>query len=652
MREGQGEGAAALGDGTQGGGEIEHFAHRDLCLDLLQAVLGGVHAQHTATALGKLGVDIAHVGGGNLNLQGADGLEDDGVGLGQTGLISQRSGGLERHFVGIYGVIGAIDQDRLEADDGITGDHAAGNAVLQALFNGREEVLGDGAADDLLLEDEGVAVAGLKLDPNITVLAVAAGLLLVLALNTDLLADGLTVGNTGLHQTHIDAELGLELGNDDVQMLFAQAGDDLLLGLDVILEADAGVLLDQALHGTGDLGLIALALQHNGHREAGSLELGGLEGDDALGIAKGIAGHGIGKLGHGADITGTDGINLILLFAAAAQQLAQTLRLAGSGIYGGHAGGQLAGDDLDEGQLADEGVGNGLKDESGLGGIGIALDGLTLDGLLTAAVGGTGQEVNDGIHEDLAAGAGGGAAAEYGSDGAALYAGGDALLDLLLGEGLLHEELLHELIVGLGHGFIQRHLHLLDAVGSGGGDGNLIELIGLGVELIGLIIHQVDVAIDGIALHVGDDDGADGIAEHFLDALEGLIEIGVLHIQLIDEECLGFIHAGGQTVGLFGADAHAVLGGNDQKHRLGGTDALRNAGGEIEHTGGIQQVDLYAVPIEGRNGGADRYLTLDLLGIEVAYGIAVGDFAQTVGGAGFEQQHLCQAGFAGAAVTC
>ena len=98
----------------------------------------------------------------------------------------------------------------------------------------------------------------------------------------------MTVSHTGLHQGYIDAELGLELGNHNIQVLLAQAGNDLLLSLHIILKADAGIFLDQALHSTGDLGLIALALQHNGHGEAGSRELGGLIGDDTLGVTQGI----------------------------------------------------------------------------------------------------------------------------------------------------------------------------------------------------------------------------------------------------------------------------------------------------------------------------------------------------------------------------
>ena len=122
-------------------------------------------------------------------------------------------------------------------------------------------------------------------------------------------------------------------------MLLTQAGNDLLLGLHIILEADAGIFLDQALHSTGDLGLIALTLQHNGHREAGSRELGGLIGDDTLGVTQGIAGHGVGKLGNGADIAGSDAVHFVLLFTAAAQQLAQTLRLTGAGIDRSHTSG-------------------------------------------------------------------------------------------------------------------------------------------------------------------------------------------------------------------------------------------------------------------------------------------------------------------------
>ena len=549
-------------------------------------------------------------------------------------------------------MIGAIHQRRLQTHDGIAGNHAAGNAILQALFHRGEEVFGHGAADDLLLKDQGIAVAGLKLDPDITVLAMAAGLFLMLALYPDLLADGLAVCHAGLHQTHIDPELGLELGDHYIQMLLAQTGKNLLLGFHIIFKGDAGILLHQALHGAGDLRFVALALELDCHRQAGSREFGGLKGDDTLGIAERIAGHGVLQLGDGADIAGADGVYLILLFGAAAQQLAQTFRFAGAGIDGGHAGGQLAADDLDKGQLADEGVGNGFEYKSGFRRIGIALDYFALDGFFGTALRGAGQEVDDGIHEHLAAGAGGGAAAEYRRDAAALDAGGDPLLDLLAGERLFHKEFFHQRIVGFGHRFVERHLHLLDAVCRRGGDGDLVELVRLGVELIGLVVHQVDVAIHRVAFHMGNDDGADAVAEYFLDALEGLVEIGVFHIQLVDEERLGLAHAGGQAVGLFGTHADAVLGGNDQQHRFGSADALRNAGGEVEHAGGIQQIDLDTVPIERRNGRADRDLTLDLLRVKVAYGIAVRDLAQAVGGARLKQQHFRQAGFAGAAVSC
>jgi len=191
-----------------------------------------------------------------------------------------------------------------------------------------------------------------------------------------------------------------------------------------------------------------------------------------------------------------------------------------------------------------------------------------------------------------------------------------------------------------------------NTVGGGSGNCDFIELVCLGVKLICLIIDQVDIAVYRFTLHVGNDNGADGIAEHFLDSLEGLIKIGMLHIELVDEERLGFVHAGSKAISLLGADSYAVLGGNDQQHGLGSANALRNAGGEIEHTGGIQQVDLYTVPVKGGNGRADRYLALDLLGIEVAYGIAVCNFAQTVGCTGFEQQHLGKTGLTRAAVTC
>ena len=157
-------------------------------------------------------------------------------------------------------MVAAVQQGRLQADHRVARQHALLDAFLEALFDRREEVLRDRAADDLLFEDQPVGIAGLELDDDVAVLAVAARLLLMLALDLDRLADGLAVGDGRGIEEDFDAELAFQLRDGDVQVLVAQPGEDLLLGLGVGVEREGGIFLEDPADGGGDLRLVALAL--------------------------------------------------------------------------------------------------------------------------------------------------------------------------------------------------------------------------------------------------------------------------------------------------------------------------------------------------------------------------------------------------------
>ena len=93
-------------------------------------------------------------------------------------------------------MIGAEVQRGLQEHDRITGQNALADAVAQALFDGRDEVLRHAAADGLIGEDHILGLAlRLEADVNVAELAVAAGLLLVAAVDLDLFLDGLAVGD-------------------------------------------------------------------------------------------------------------------------------------------------------------------------------------------------------------------------------------------------------------------------------------------------------------------------------------------------------------------------------------------------------------------------------------------------------------------------
>ena len=66
-------------------------------------------------------------------------------------------------------MVGAVVQSGLQADQRVAGEDALDYCVAQTLFDGGEEVLGDGAAEDFLREDHIVLlVLRLEADPNVT----------------------------------------------------------------------------------------------------------------------------------------------------------------------------------------------------------------------------------------------------------------------------------------------------------------------------------------------------------------------------------------------------------------------------------------------------------------------------------------------------
>ena len=83
------------------------------------------------------------------------------------------------------------------------------------------------------------------------------------------LADGLAVGDAGCFQADLHAELVLQLGLDDIQVLLAQTTNDLLVGLSIVKIAQGGVFFHQAGQRAADLALVALLGHGNSHKQAG-----------------------------------------------------------------------------------------------------------------------------------------------------------------------------------------------------------------------------------------------------------------------------------------------------------------------------------------------------------------------------------------------
>ena len=81
-----------------------------------------------------------------------------------------------------------------------------------------------------------------------------------------LLANGLTIRNTGIFHHNIYAKLRFHFRNQHIQMLLSQTSNDLLLGFHIIFISDGTVLFHQPLQGLSDFSFVPFRfwLKRNG----------------------------------------------------------------------------------------------------------------------------------------------------------------------------------------------------------------------------------------------------------------------------------------------------------------------------------------------------------------------------------------------------
>src|ERR1035437_1491441 len=126
---------------------------------------------------------------------------------------------------------GAVVEGRLEVAERVAGKHALGGCLSDTLLNAGEEVLGHGAADNMLGKFDAATMVWLDLDPDVAEHAVAAGLLLVAAVALGLASDGLLVGNARCLGHDCRAELPLQALAQHGHVRVAHRKEDLLAGL-------------------------------------------------------------------------------------------------------------------------------------------------------------------------------------------------------------------------------------------------------------------------------------------------------------------------------------------------------------------------------------------------------------------------------------
>ena len=269
---------------------------------------------------------------------------------------------------------------------------------------------------------------------------------------------------------------------------------------------------------------------------------------------------------------------------------------------------------------------------------------------MIVALHGVGQQIHDIVHQHERAHAVDSGAAQHREQAQLPDALAQALDHLGVGEVLAAEELVHELLAGLGHGLLEGVVELLNDLALALGDLDLHALEIL--HLIGALIQNIDDAGDPLVfVPDGHHDGGNLLAEALTQGLEGGVVVAVVLIGLGDIDEAGHVPLLAVLPRLLQSHGHAVLGGADDDGGVGGPQGLHHLAGEVESTRGVQHVDAAALILQGRHSGRKGNLPLGLLRIVITNGISVGAAAHPVDGTGDIQKALRQSGLATAAVT-
>ena len=202
-------------------------------------------------------------------------------------------------------MIRTVVEHDAEIDHRKSGEVSARRRILDSFFDGRNEVLRNRAAENVVHEFElSAARQRLHLDLAIAVLAVPAGLFLVASLHVGFAANRLPIRNLGRFQIHFGVIALLQLRDDDFDVLLAGARDQKLLGLRIAEEAQHGILFHELVQAGTKLVFVGagLGLDCERDRRLGQLHARILNRRRL--VAERVAGQSVFQLGDGADVAG------------------------------------------------------------------------------------------------------------------------------------------------------------------------------------------------------------------------------------------------------------------------------------------------------------------------------------------------------------
>ncbi len=390
----------------------------------------------------------------------------------------------------------------------------------------------------------------------------------MLALGLGAAADGLAVGHARRLEVDLDVEAALHAFDGDFDVDLTHARDDHLAGLRVACDVHHRVFFGQAAQRADDLVLVALGLGLHGERHEGRRVLDGREPGGAVGRQR-VAGDDVLELGHRADVAGHELLDGLGLFALLLEQRAQPFLVTASDHDEVAVARHRALEDAEDVDASAELVGDGLEHErgGGLGGIGRELD--------VGAVGGPAADrprrgrrrrQREQIEKQVDAGEVRRRADRQREHLGVSHGGGEALLQLGLGELFFHEELLGELVARFGDDLDERVAQLLCAGDEIGRHLAFDDLLAL--DRVGLHAQHVDDALEVVLaadreLH-RNDLVTEGLAQHG----QTTVEVGALAIEHVAEQDTGETSLGGACPEALGLDLDAHHGVDHDERRL------------------------------------------------------------------------------------
>ncbi len=264
-------------------------------------------------------------------------------------------------------MVGAVVHLDLHVGDRVAGDDATGQCLFHAFVHRGDELTRDATSHHGI--DEFVTLAWFvrgHAQEHMAILATATCLLGVLLLVFDFLLDGFAVGDLGGSHIGLDLEFAFHALHQHIQMQFAHARNDGLVGLLVGFDLECGILLGQFLQSETHLFLVALGLGLDGDGDDRSRELDGFEEHDGVvGADERVAGADVFEPDHRANVASRNLLDLFAIVGMHLHDAADAVFGAGGSVVDVGTGLERAGIHANEHQAAHKRVGHDLERERG-----------------------------------------------------------------------------------------------------------------------------------------------------------------------------------------------------------------------------------------------------------------------------------------------